>query len=243
MERLQKVLAKAGIASRRKAEELIAQGRVKVDGEVITQMGFIVKKKAIVTFDGKVVAGENKVYYVMYKPRKYISSVNDPKDRKTVLDLMDVEERIFPVGRLDYDTSGLLLLSNDGDFTNSLTHPRFHLEKRYEVSIDGILTQTQIDMIKYGMILDDGTQLQSAYIAPKRNNTDKNTSEYYIGLREGKNRQIRRMMETLGYTVTRLHRYQIGFLTLEGLKLGSYRRLKPFEVKRLMELAEKGQDL
>lgn len=243
MERLQKVLAKAGIASRRKAEEYIAAGRVKVDGEVITQMGFIVKKGAVVLFDNEVVAGENKVYYLLYKPRRVISTVTDPQKRKTVLELMDVKERIFPVGRLDYDTSGLLLLTNDGEFSNLLTHPRYHLEKKYEVSINGVLNQEQIKQIQEGMTLSDHTQLQRVDILLKRINPEKNTSEWYLTLREGKNRQIRRMMETFGFEVTRLHRYQFSFLNLKDVPIGMYRRLKPFEVKRLTELAKTGKDL
>ncbi len=243
MERLQKVLAKAGIASRRKAEEYIAAGRVKVDDVVITQMGFQVKKGSVVKFDNEVVAGENKVYYVLYKPRRVISTVSDPRGRKTVLDIVQVNERIFPVGRLDYDTSGLLILSNDGEFTNLLTHPRYHLEKKYEVSINGVLDQSQCDEIQAGMTLSDGTQVQSADISLKRINPNTNTSEWFITLREGKNRQIRRMMETFGFEVKRLHRYQFAFLSLNGIKLGTYRRLKPFEVKRLIELAKTGKDL
>lgn len=243
MERLQKVLAKAGIASRRKAEELIASGRVKVDGEVITQMGFIVKKGAVVTFDGSVVAGENKVYYMLYKPKSIISTVSDDKNRKTVIDLINVKERIFPVGRLDYDTSGLLLLSNDGEFTNLLIHPRYHLEKKYEVSINGVLNLDQLKQIRIGMTLFDGTALQRASVSVKNINEAKNTSELYLTLREGKNRQIRKMMETFGFEVTRLHRYQFAFLDLKGLRPGESRRLKPFEVKRLVELAQSGKDL
>lgn len=243
MERLQKVLAKAGVASRRKAEEYIAAGRVKVDDDVITQMGFIVKKGSVVKFDDEVVAGENKVYYLLYKPRKVLSTVTDPRGRQTVLDLVSVNERIFPVGRLDYDTSGLLILSNDGEFTNLLTHPRYHLEKKYEVSINGVLDQSQIDEIKKGMTLEDGTKLQSVDILLKRINPNTNSSEWFLTLREGKNRQIRRMMETFGFEVKRLHRYQMAFLDLKDVKMGTYRRLKPFEVKRLVELAKNGKDL
>lgn len=242
MERLQKVLAKAGIASRRKAEELIAQGRVKVDGETITEMGFIVKKGSVVTFDGTKVDGENKVYYLLYKPKKVICTRNDEHGRATVVDLIPSEERIFPVGRLDYDTSGVLLLTNDGEFANEMTHPRFHLWKSYEVTINGILKPEEVKLLERGVTLDDGTVTQEAKVTITHKNLEKNSSQLELSIQEGKNRQIKRMMEALGYEVKRLHRYRFAFVTVSDLKPGEYRRLKPFEVKRLRQLATTGRE-
>jgi len=242
MERLQKVIAKAGIASRRKAEELILAGRVQVDGITITQMGFVVKKGAVVTFDGKKVDGENKVYYLLYKPKKVICSLNDEHQRKTVVDLIESNERIFPVGRLDYDTSGVLLLTNDGEFSNEMTHPHFHLTKSYEVSINAILTPDEVKTLERGVTLDDGTVTQSAKVYVTRKNFEKNTSELELSIQEGKNRQIKRMMEALGHEVTRLHRFKFAFITILDLKPGEYRRLKPIEVKRLRALAGTGKE-
>lgn len=242
MERLQKVLAKAGIASRRKAEELILAGRVSVDGEIITQLGFQVKKGAAVFFDGKKVNGEDKVYYILYKPKKVMSTVSDPQKRKTVMDLLSVEQRVYPVGRLDYDSSGILLLSNDGDFTNEMTHPRFHLNKSYEVSVDTVLSLDEIKMLEAGLTLDQGEVVQGIKVKFKNKNIEKNTSEWIFTLQEGRNRQIRRMVEKLGHNVTRLHRFSFAFLNLNDLRPGLYRRLKPIEVKRLRLLASTGKD-
>ena len=240
MERLQKVLAKAGIASRRKAEDLILAGRVSVDDEIITRLGYVVKKGSVVKFDGKKVEGENKVYYLLHKPKKVICSLKDEHDRKTVVDLFDSNERIFPVGRFDYDTSGVLLMTNDGEFANEMTHPRFHLPKTYEVKIDGVLTTPQIKLLEKGITLDDGTVTLPAKVWVTNKDFAKKTTEFELTIQEGKNRQIKRMMEALNYKVTRLHRSKMAFIECKDLKAGEYRRLKPFEVKQLRELASNG---
>ena len=240
MERLQKILARAGIASRRKAEDLIRAGRVSVDGVVITDMGFIVKKGSAVFFDGKKVEGENKVYYLMYKPKKVICSLNDEHQRKTVVDLIESKERVFPVGRLDYDTTGVLILTNDGEFSNEMTHPRFHLDKSYEVKINGILEPDQIRQLERGIRLDDGSITQPAKLKVTNKNFEKKTTDFELTIQEGKNRQIKRMMEALGYEVTRLHRFRFAFITITDLKPGEVRRLKPIEVKKLRQLANTG---
>ncbi len=240
MERLQKILARAGIASRRKSEDLILAGRVTVDNEVITTLGFIVKKGSVVKYDGKKVEGENKVYYLLHKPKKVICSLKDEHDRKTVVDLIESSERIFPVGRLDFDTSGVLLLTNDGEFTNEMTHPRFHLPKTYEVKIDGVLSTLEIKQLEKGITLDDGTITLPAKLWVTNKDLNKKTTDFELIIQEGKNRQIKRMMEALNYNVTRLHRSKMAFIECKDLKPGEYRRLKPFEVKQLRELATNG---
>lgn len=240
MERLQKIIAKAGIASRRKAEELIKAGRVQVDGVTVTEMGFIVKKGSVVTYDGKKVDGENKVYYLLNKPMKVLSSVSDDRGRPTVTDLIPCNERIYPVGRLDYDTTGVLLLTNDGDFSNELTHPRYHLKKLYEVKINGILTVEQIKALEKGILLD-GVMTLPAKVTITHKNLAKHESEFTIVIMEGKNRQIKRMVESFGLTVTRLHRSRFGFIEVKDLKPGEYRILKPYEVKQLRMLANEGK--
>jgi len=240
MERLQKILARAGIASRRKAEDLILAGRVSVDNEIITTLGFIVKKGSVVKFDGKKVEGENKVYYLLHKPKKVICSLKDEHDRKTVIDLIESTERIFPVGRLDFDTSGVLILTNDGEFANEMTHPSFHLPKTYEVKIDGVLSATEIKQLEKGITLDDDTITLPAKLWVTSKDLNKKTTDFELVIQEGKNRQIKRMMEALNYNVTRLHRSKLAFIECKDLKPGEYRRLKPFEVKQLRELANSG---
>ena len=239
MERLQKILAKAGVASRRKAEVLIQEGRVQVDGVTVTEMGFQVKKGSVVTFDGKRLAGENKVYFVLNKPKKVLSTVNDDRGRPTVVELIDSTERIFPVGRLDYDSTGVLILTNDGDFANELTHPRFHLKKVYEVRVKGVMSTDQIKQMEQGIELD-GFMTLPAKVVVTHKDFEKSLTEFKITLVEGKNRQIRRMAEALGLSVVRLHRVKFGIVDTKELPVGQYRRLKPMEVKQLRQLANEG---
>ncbi len=240
MERLQKILAKAGISSRRKAEELIKAGKVQVDGTTITEMGFIVKKGNVVTYEGKTVSGENKVYYLLNKPQKVLSSVSDDRGRVTVTDLIDASERIYPVGRLDYDSTGVLILTNDGDFSNELTHPRYHLKKLYEVKVNGILSIAQIKALEEGIELDGVMTLPAKVIISYKNH-GKHETDFKITLIEGKNRQIKRMIESFGLTVLRLHRARFGFIEVNDLNPGEYRVLKPYEVKQLKMLANEGK--
>lgn len=243
MERLQKVLAKAGIASRRKAEQLILDGRVTVDGEVITELGYKVKKKSIVCFDGKEIGGEEKVYYLLHKPKKCISAVSDDRGRQTVVDIVKVEQRIYPVGRLDYDTSGVLFLTNDGEFSNEMTHPRFHLPKTYEVRINGILTSKEEMELKKGVVLDDGVKTLPAKVRVLSTDRNLKRTHFLLTIAEGKNRQVKRMVEAIGHELTSLHRSYFAFVGCQDLQPGEYRRLKPFEVKRLRALANQGADL
>ena len=240
MVRLQKVIAESGITSRRKAEEMIAKGLVKVDGVVIQEMGFQVKKGAKILVNGKPIQRENKVYYILNKPKKYICSNADEHDRPIVTDLIECEERIFPVGRLDYDTTGLLILTNDGDFANEMTHPRFHIPKVYEADIKGILTTEHIKALEKGIELDGKMTLPSKIKITNKDFFKKQTT-LDIRISEGRNHQVKNMFEHFGYEVTRLNRKQLGSLTIKDLAVGQSRKLKPFEVVTLRELANKGK--
>jgi len=240
MERLQKIIAKAGITSRRKAEELIKEGKIQVNGITIKEMGHIVEKGSIVTYEGKILSTENKVYFLLNKPKKVLSSVSDDRGRTTVVDLIDSSERIYPVGRLDYDTTGALLLTNDGDFSNALTHPRFHLKKLYEVKCDGILSNQDVKALETGIELDGVMTIPTQVVILKKDLTRKET-DFTITLVEGKNRQIKRMVESLGLNVIKLHRARFGFIEVKDLKEGEYRVLKESELTQLIQLAKEGK--
>ena len=241
MERLQKVIANSGVCSRRKAEDLILAGKVKVDGKVVTELGLKVSEKSVVEVDGNLISKEEKEYYLLNKPRGVLTTTNDDKSRKTVIDLIDTDKRIYPVGRLDYDTTGVLLLTNDGDFANTIIHPRYHLKKVYEVTISGVLTTAQIKEMESGIKLEDGMTLPAkVWITNK--NIEKNVCSFELTIYEGRNRQVKRMVEYFGYEVKKLNRKAIAFLEVNDLKPGEYRILKPFEVKQLTKLAnEKGR--
>lgn len=242
MERIQKVIAASGLTSRRKAEEWIIEGRVSVNGQIIRELGYKVKKGDRIEVDGKPIIKENKVYYVINKPKKTLCTLNDEHGRDMVTDLIDCDERIYPVGRLDYDTTGLLVCTNDGDFANCLVHPRYHIPKTYDGVLDGILTTEQIKMIESGIVLDDGIRTLPCKLTVTSKNFERQMMNFTIVIKEGRNRQIKRMMETFGLHVVRLHRRKLGFLTINDLKSGEYRLLKPYEVKRLRRLAEEGKE-
>ncbi|MEG2244137.1 MAG: pseudouridine synthase [Erysipelotrichaceae bacterium] len=243
MERLQKVIAAAGIASRRKAEEMISEGRVCINGEVMDQLGYKVKKNDAISVDGKAILKEDKVYYVMNKPKKTLCTNEDDFDRPTVVSLIHGEERIYSVGRLDYDTSGVLILTNDGDFANKIIHPRYHIPKLYNLTINGILSGEDIKKIKNGIVLDDGIKTLPAKFKMTEKDNVKNQMSFDLTIYEGRNRQIKRMMEALGFEVRRLHRKQLGFLRVDNMSQGDYRRLKPIEIKKLRVLSDEGKDI
>ncbi|MDI9517697.1 MAG: pseudouridine synthase [Erysipelotrichaceae bacterium] len=240
MERLQKIIAQAGIASRRKAEELILEGKVKVDGEIITELGFKAKKNAVIEVNGKIIEKEDKVYFVLNKPKRYLSSVSDHRDRKTVVDLIDTDKRIFPVGRLDYDTTGLIILTNDGEFANEIIHPRYSIEKEYDVTIRGILRKDEIRQLEEGIYLDNKKTLPARVVIVNVDRKRKIT-DLQLTIREGRNHQVKKMMKYFGHRVTKLNRRRLGIVTLKGLQIGEYRRLKPFEIKQLKSLANENK--
>lgn len=239
LERLQKVIAQSGITSRRKAEKLIEEGKVKVNGKVVTKLGTKVSSDDDIEVGGIPLEKEMPVYYLLYKPRGVISSVQDDRGRKTVVDLLDsVEERVFPVGRLDYNTSGALLLTNDGEFANLLMHPKHGIKKIYVAKIKGIPSKEELTRLKTG-IKSDRDLLKAVDYRVLSVDRKKKTTILEITLIEGRNRHIRRMMEGLGYPVMKLKREKYGFLTLDGLNAGDFRPLTPKEVKQLYHLAAK----
>lgn len=242
MERLQKVIAAAGIASRRKAEELIAAGRVKVNGETVREMGVKVGPHDEILVDNHSIRREEKVYYLLNKPKQYICAVRDDKGRKTVMDCFDgISERIFPVGRLDYETTGLLVMTNDGEFANAMMHPKYHLPKTYEVAVDGILTDQMLRMLARGIRLNDGMTLPADVELVSRLEGKKKTV-INLTIYEGRNREIRRMMEYFHCEVTRLNRIRYGFLETGNLRQGQYRRLRMYEVRKLMNMVSHQTD-
>ncbi|QHS24483.1 rRNA pseudouridine synthase [Virgibacillus sp. MSP4-1] len=239
MERLQKAIAKSGYTSRRKAEALITEGKVKVNGKTVTELGTKVKPDDTIEVNHIPLEKEEPIYLLLYKPRGVISSVKDDRNRKVVTDLLpEIQERIFPIGRLDYDTSGILLLTNDGDFAQQLMHPRYQLDKVYIAKVEGIPAPEDLKPLKSG-INDKGENLKAIKHRILSVDHKKNRAILEITLHEGKNRQIRRMMESLGYPVLKLKRERYGFLNLHGMNPGDYRELTPHEIKQLKTYAEK----
>lgn len=233
MERLQKVIAQAGIASRRKAELLITSGRVRVNGRTVTVLGSKVSAHDEISVDGVPIGREVPVYFLFYKPTGVISSVKDDRGRTTVVDFFrHVPQRIFPVGRLDYDTSGALLLTNDGALANRLMHPRFEMDKTYIAKVEPVPSMEQLNMLRRGIMLEDGMT------APARVQLIAGSGSVRLTIHEGRNRQVRRMFSALHLHVQKLKRERYGFLSLNGLHPGDSRPLKPHEVKTLYHLAD-----
>lgn len=236
MERLQKVLAHAGVASRRHCEELIVQGSVQVNGKVVRELGTRVDPSVDrITLNGRAIRIEQHVYLMLYKPTGVITSVSDPRGRRVVTDLLTgIKERVYPVGRLDYDTSGLLLLTNDGELANRLAHPSYEIDKVYRAWVRGVPSPDKIKRLATGIRLEDGmTSPGEARLLKTAPGQDKALVE--LTIHEGRNRQVRRMCEAIGHPVLSLERIRLGFLTLEGLQLGQYRPLTSTEVERLKQ--------
>lgn len=234
-ERLQKYMARCGVASRRKCEEIIKSGKVKVNGMIITELGTKINDNSdIVEVYGKrIYLEENKIYIMLNKPEGYITSNNDEKNRKTILDLVKVNERIYSIGRLDYDTSGLLLLTNDGDIYNKVIHPRKEINKTYVAVVKGVFTPNEMEKFKNGVDIG-GYITANANIRLLEKKEKECTVE--IKIHEGKNRQVRKMCSTLGHEVKKLKRISIGNLKLNDLKKGQWRYLTPKEIIYLNNL-------
>ena len=230
MERLQKVIASSGVCSRRKAEELIVNGKVKVNGKVVTELGTKVDNKDEIEVNNELIVKEEKEYYLLNKPRGVITSTSDDKGRTTVVDLIDTTSRIYPVGRLDYDTTGALILTNDGEFANILTHPKNNIDKVYLAKLNGIIKGEQINKLKDGVMLDD-VLVKPSRVKLKKVDPTKNTSMVEITIHEGKNHEVKRLFESVGFLVDKLTRERIGIFNLEGLKSGEYRKLTLKEIQ------------
>ena len=237
--RLQKFLADCGIASRRKCEELILEGKVKVNGIVVTQLGQKVNiNKDEVTYNRKKVENcSQKVYILLNKPIGYVTTASDQFNRDTVLDLVKIKERVVPCGRLDMYTSGALILTNDGDFVYKITHPKHEITKTYTVTLKGIIKNEEVEMLKNGVEIDDnGTPYltQKANVKILKTDIEKDISRLEITIHEGKNRQVRKMCEAVGRKVLALHRTKIGNINVKDLKLGTWRYLKKAEIDSLI---------
>lgn len=237
-ERLQKLIAAAGIASRRHAEELITSGQVTVNGKVVTELGTKADaQRDHIKVRGKLInpalVKREKVYVLLNKPKGYLSSVSDPDSRPLVTDLLPSSlGRLYPVGRLDFNTEGLLLLTNDGDFTNFVTSARNRVEKVYEAKVKGLPPESALERIRRGVVLDDGAKTAPARIT-KVYETGTN-AWFEIILHQGRNQQIRRMFDLIGHSVVKLRRARIGFLQDDRLRPGEWRLLTPYEIRRLM---------
>lgn len=235
-ERLQKVMSRMGVASRRASEEMIAAGRVAVNGKTVDTPGFKVDiSKDEIAVDGQVLCARPRLRYLLLnKPAGYITSAKDQKGRRTVLDLLKgVPERVYPVGRLDYATGGLLLLTNDGELTNGLLHPSKEVEKTYQAEAEGKISAEKLKILAEGVHLTDGLTAPAKVRVLEQKD---NSTVLEITIHEGKNRQVRRMLDALGHPVMRLKRVRFAFLDLKGLKVGEWRDLTPAEVGRLQSL-------
>ncbi|MBO5120111.1 MAG: rRNA pseudouridine synthase [Bacilli bacterium] len=238
MERLQKVIAQAGIASRRKAEELITEGKVKVNGIVVTELGTKVSDKDRIEVNNEIIEKEKKEYYLLNKPRGVVTTTQDDKNRKTVVDLIPTSARIYPVGRLDYDTTGVLLLTNDGDFANILMHPTSNVDKVYMAKLEGIIKGEQINQLKDGVELD-GEIVKPSRVKLKKVDPKSNSCMVQITIHEGKNHQVKRMFEAVGFPVAKLKREKEAFFDLKDLQSGEFRKLTPKEVAKVYGLKQK----
>jgi 23S rRNA pseudouridine2605 synthase len=245
LERIQKILSGAGICSRREAEELILEGKVRVNGRIVEELGQKADPENDVIKVGNLVVGRQspevknakKTYLLLNKPKGCVTTTKDPQGRKTVMELLGhVGQRVYPVGRLDYDSEGLLILTNDGDFANSIMHPSKEVQKTYEVKVKGVMDDAELRRLATGVRLDDGL---TAPAKVRKMKLAESNSWIEITIHEGRNRQVRRMCEALGHPVQKLKRTKIGPVGTKGLPVGMYRELTPGEIKALLRAAGK----
>jgi 23S rRNA pseudouridine2605 synthase len=230
MERLQKVIANLGYCSRRRAEQLILEGKVKVDGKIVSELGTKIKGNERIEVENTILDNnKNYEYYLLNKPREVVSTTKDEYNRKTVIDLIDTKTRIYPVGRLDYDTTGLILLTNDGVLANKLMHPSSNIEKTYIAKVDGIVSGYAIKKLRNGIVID-GKKTSKAHV--KLKSVDKKTEKSIVELtiHEGKNHQVKKMFESVGYKVIKLRRERYAIFNIKELKTGEYRKLTNKEI-------------
>ena len=236
MERLQKVIANYGYTSRRKAEDLISKGKVEVNGQIVTELGTKVNSTDIITIEGVTINKDVKhEYYILNKPRSVISSVTDKEGRITVVDLINTDARIYPIGRLDYDTTGLILLTNDGEFANFLMHPSFEVEKTYIAKVEGLIDKEDVEKAKRGIVVDQ-RKVEIKKFKVKKKDLDKKTTIVEITIVEGRNHVVKKIFGELGYSVIKLSRIKYAFLNINNLKSGEYRTLTIKEIKKLYNL-------
>ena len=238
MERLQKVIASSGYSSRRKAEELITQGKVIVNGEVVRELGTKVNPSDIIIVEGHSISYEEKEYYMLNKPREVISSVSDDKGRRTVVNYINTDKRIYPIGRLDYDTTVLILLTNDGDFANKMMKPSNNIIKTYLAKLDSILTKEDIDKLLDGIVIDK-VKCTPNKVKIKEIDNKSNKCLVEISIHEGRNHEVRKLFEKLGYDTLKLTRISYGNLKLGNLRSGEYRPLSKEEINDLLMLIKK----
>ena len=238
MERLQKVIANSGYCSRRKAEELIISGKVMVNGNKVLELGIKVEPTDVISVEGMMLKREEKEYILLHKPRGVVTTTSDEHGRKTVLDLIETEKRLYPIGRLDYDTTGILLLTNDGELANLLMHPKNKIDKVYMAKIKGFLIKEEIVKLSKGIIVE-GKKTAPAKIRVRKYDKKTNTSMVEITIHEGKNHQVKNMFSAVSHEVLKLRRERISLLDLGNLKSGEYRYLSPKEVKKLYNEATK----
>ena len=238
MERLQKVIANSGYCSRRKAEELISNGSVKVNGKTITEMGYKVNPSDAVVVEGKAISSIEKEYILLNKPRSVITSTSDDKGRKTVLDIIETDKRLYPIGRLDYDTTGAIILTNDGELANLLMHPKNRVNKVYIAKVNGFFDKQSLLKMSNGVYIDD-YKTAKCFVKLKKYDKKTNTSIVEVTIHEGHNHQVKKMFAAVGFNVLKLKREKIAFLDVSDLKSGEYRYLSIKEVKRLYSETKK----
>lgn len=237
MERLQKVIANSGYCSRRKAEELISDGKVRVNGMVVSELGFKVDGNDQIMINNEVLSREEKEYILLNKPRGVVTTTSDEKNRKTVIDLINTNKRLYPVGRLDYDTTGALLLTNDGELTNLLIHPRNKIDKVYIAKVKGFFDKESALTMGRGVVID-GVKTAKSFVKLKKYDKKSNTSLVEVVIHEGRNHQVKKMFNAVGFDVLKLKREMFAFLDVNGLKSGEYRYLSIKEVKQLYSLVK-----
>ena len=232
--RLNKFISTAGVCSRRKADELIKNGFIKVNGKVVDELGVIIdEKKDSIEVEGKKISLPlSYLYILLNKPKGYACTANDEKGRKTIYDLIDLPDRLFSIGRLDYDTEGAIILTNDGEFANRVAHPSYEIEKEYIVKIEGDIKESELAVLRKGVVID-GERLPRAGV--KLLNFENNCSRISVVIHEGQNHQVKQMFEAIGKSIKLLKRIRIGNLKLGGLKRGEYRFLKDLEIVSLLE--------
>lgn len=235
MERLQKIIAESGYCSRRKAEQLIKNSKVTVNGDIVNILGTKANVGDDIIVEGKTISKEDKEYYLFYKPRGVISSTSDDKDRKTIMNYFNTNKRLYPVGRLDYNTDGAIIVTNDGEFANMLMHPKNELEKVYIVKVKGIIDGDAIRKLKQGIVIN---RIKCIPDKVKLRKVDKikKSSIVEIVIHDGKNHEVKLMFERIGFLVDKLKRERIEFLNLDGLNSGEYRRITPKEIKKIYSL-------